>query len=72
MVPNTPLKELYRLWRYIQYLLLESDYDCNDDEFDNPLNEDNWLLQQKENLRNLLIIIHQMLQNQVNLPVKSW
>ena len=45
MMPNTPLKELYNLWRYIQYHILESEYEYDDDEFDNPLNEDNWLLQ---------------------------
>ena len=36
-MPITPLKELYNLYRYIQHLILES--------FDNPLDEDNWLLQ---------------------------
>ena len=45
MMPNTPLKELYNLWRYIQHLILRSEYEYDDDEFDNPLNEDNWLLQ---------------------------
>ena len=44
MMPNTPLKELYNLWRYIQHLIVKSKYDY-DDEFDNPLDEDNWLLQ---------------------------
>ena len=39
MMPNTPLKELYNLWRYIQHLILESVYEYDDDEFDNPLNE---------------------------------
>ena len=41
MMPNTPLKELYNIYRYIQHLILESD----NDDFDNPLNEVNWLLQ---------------------------
>ena len=44
-MPNTPLKELYNLYRYIQHLILESEFDYNDDEFDNPLGDDNWLLQ---------------------------
>ena len=43
MMPTTPLKELYNLRRYIQHLILESEHD--DDEFDSPLNEDNWLFQ---------------------------
>ena len=41
----TPLKELYNLYRYIQHLILESEFEYDDDEFDNPLDEDNWLLQ---------------------------
>ena len=45
MMPTTPLEELYNLWRYIQHLILESEYDYDDKEFDNPLDEDNWLLQ---------------------------
>ena len=42
---NTPLKELYNLYRYIQHLIVESEFDCDDDEFDDPLDEGNWLLQ---------------------------
>ena len=45
LLPNTPLKELYNLYRYIQHLILESEFDYDDDEFDNPLDEGNWLLQ---------------------------
>ena len=44
-MPNTPLKELYNLYRYIQHLILESEFDYDDDEFDDPLDEGNWLLQ---------------------------
>ena len=44
-MPITPLKELYNLYRYIQHLILESEFEYDDDEFDNPLDEDNWLLQ---------------------------
>ena len=43
--PNTPLKELYNLYRYIQHLIHESKFDYDDDEFDDPLDEGNWLLQ---------------------------
>ena len=39
IMPNTPLKELYNLYRYIQHLILESEFDYDDEEFDNPLDE---------------------------------
>ena len=42
---NTPLKELYNLYRYIQHLILESEFYYDDDEFDDPLDEGIWLLQ---------------------------
>ena len=45
LMPNTPLKEFYNLYRYIQHLILESKFDYDDEEFDNPLDEGNWLLQ---------------------------
>ena len=44
LMPNTPLKELYNLYRYIQHLILESEFEYDDEEFENPLDEDNWLL----------------------------
>ena len=46
---NTPLKELYNLYRYIQHLILESKFNYDDDEFDDPLDEGNWYLQTEEN-----------------------
>ena len=46
LMPNRPLKELYTLSRYIQKLILESKFDYDDDEFDNSLDEGNWLLQE--------------------------
>ena len=45
IMPNTPLKELYNLYRYIQHLILKSEFDYDGKEFDNPLDEDNRLLQ---------------------------
>ena len=47
MMPNAPLKELYNLYRYsyIQHLILKSEYNYDDGEFDNPLHEENWLFQ---------------------------
>ena len=44
-MPLTPLKEPYNLYRYIQHLILESEFEYDDEEFDNPLDEANWLLQ---------------------------
>ena len=45
IMPNTPLQELYKLYRYVQHLILKSEFDYDDEEFDNPLDEDIWLLQ---------------------------
>ena len=45
MMPTTPLKDLYNLYMYIQHLTIDSEYDYDDDEFDNPLDKENWLLQ---------------------------
>ena len=39
---QTPLQELFNLRWYIQHLIDESQSDDDDDEFDNPLSEDNW------------------------------
>ena len=44
IMPNSPLKEIYNLYRYIQHLIVESQFNYDDEEFDNPLDEDNWLL----------------------------
>ena len=59
MMPTTPLKELcnlYRyIYRYIQHLILESEYDYDDDEFDDPLDEENWLLQTRGKYMRLVI-----------------
>ena len=44
-MPITPLKELYNLHRYIQHLILESEFEYDDEEFDDPLDKANWLLQ---------------------------
>ena len=55
MMPTTPLKELYILYRYIQHLILESEYDYDDNEFDNPLDKENWLLQTRGKYMKFLI-----------------
>ena len=44
-MPSTPLQELQNIRKYIQHLMDESDYDYDDDEFDDPLSEHNWLSQ---------------------------
>ena len=51
-MPITPLKELYNLYRYIQHLILESEFEYDDEESDNPLYEANWLYcKQEENMK---------------------
>ena len=45
IMPTPPLKDLNNLYRHIQHLILKSEYDYHDDEFDNPLDKENWLLQ---------------------------
>ena len=55
LMPNTPLKELYNLYRYIQDLFLESKFNYDDEEFDNPLDEGNWLLQTREKYMKFVI-----------------
>ena len=43
---QTPLQELFNVRWYIQHLIDESQSDDDDDdEFDNPLSEENWMLQ---------------------------
>ena len=49
-IPLTPLKELYNPCRYIQHLILESKFEYDDEEFYNPLDEANWLLQTRGNI----------------------
>ena len=44
-MPFTPLQELQNIRKYIQHLMDESDYDYDDDDFDDPLSEHNWLSQ---------------------------
>ena len=49
-MPTTPLKVVYNLYMYFQHLILESKYNYYDEEFDNLLDKENWLLQQEENI----------------------
>ena len=44
IMPTTSLKEPLNLYRYIQHIILKSKYDYDDEKFDNPLDEENWLL----------------------------
>ena len=57
MMPTTPLKELNNLYRYIQHLILKSEYDDDDDEFDNPLDKENWLLQTRGKYMKFIIYL---------------
>ena len=71
IMPNTPLKELYNLYRYIQHLILESEFEYDDEEFENPLDEDNWLLQTRGKYMKLLYIIPPLQQSQEILQIKN-
>ena len=72
LLPNTPLKELYNLYRYIQHLILESEFDYDDDEFDNPLDEGNWLLQTRgKYVKFVIYIIPPLQQNKETLTTKN-
>ena len=53
MMATTPLKELFNLRWYIQYLIDECESD--DDDLDNHLNEDNWLFQTRRKLMKYVI-----------------
>ena len=53
-MPNTPVKDLYNHYRYIQHLILESGFDY-DDEFVDPLDEGHWLLQTRGIYMNFVI-----------------
>ena len=44
-MPSTPLQELQNIRKYIQHLMDESDYDYDDDDFDDPVSQHNWLSQ---------------------------
>ena len=55
IMPSTYLKELYNLYRYIQCVILESECDDDDDEFNNPLDEECWLLQTRGNYMKFVI-----------------
>ena len=46
-IPMTPLKELYNLYRYIQHLSLESEFEYDDEEFDHPLDEADYCKQEE-------------------------
>ena len=53
---QTPLQELFNLRWYIQHLIDESQSDDDDDEFDYPLSEENWMLQ--ANCKFIRYVIH--------------
>ena len=54
-MPNTPLKKVYNLYRYIQHHILKSEFEHDDIEFDSPLDEDNWLLQTRGKFKKYVI-----------------
>ena len=46
-MPSTPLQELQNISEHIKHFMDESDYDYDDDDFDDPLSEHNWLSQRR-------------------------
>ena len=57
IMANTPLKELCDLYRYKQHLILNSKFNYDDIEFDNPLDEDNWLLQKRRKIHEMCYLL---------------
>ena len=55
MLPTTPLKEIFNLRWYIQYLIDECESGYNDDDFENPLHEQNWSCQTRRKLMKYII-----------------
>ena len=68
---NTPLKDLYNLYRYIQHLILESEFDYDDDEFDDLLDEGNWLLQTRGKYMKFVIYHSSTASEPRILPIKN-
>ena len=65
MLHQTPLQELFNLRWYIQHLIDESQSD--DDEFENPLNENNWMSQTNwEFIKYVIHNKHSMTPKQLN------
>ena len=55
ILPTTPLKELYNLRWFIQHLIDENGYHYDDDDFNNSINEDIWLLQTRRKFMKYVI-----------------
>ena len=72
MMSPTPLQELINLRWYIQHLILESGYLCDDDEFNYPLSEDKWMLQTHVKfMKYVFFILHRMTPEQMKMnPIK--
>ena len=56
---------------YIQHLILKSEFDYDDDDFDNPLDEGNWLLQTRGKYMKFVIYHSLLQQNQEIHPIKN-
>ena len=65
---HTHLQELFNLRWYIQHLIDERGYDDDDDDYlDNPLSEDNWMLQTNRKFMKYVIYNgHSMTLEQLN------
>ena len=69
---TTPLQMLENLRWYIQHLIHESGYLCDDDESNYPLSEDKWMLQTHGKfMKYVLFILHKMTPEQMKMnPIK--
>ena len=55
MMPTTPLQDLFNLRWYIQHLIDKCECDYDDYDLNNPLREDNWLLQTRRKFMKYVI-----------------
>ena len=72
LMSTTPLQMLKNLRWYIQHLINESGYLCDDDESNYPLSEDKWMLQTHGKfMKYVLFTLHRMTPEQMKMnPIK--
>ena len=68
-MPSTPLQELQNIRKYIQHLMDESDYDYDDDDFDDSLSDHNWLSQTRGKF--MKYVIYNLSDSAVSRPISN-
>ena len=73
MLPTMPLQELYNLRWYIQHLIDENGHEYDDDDWTNPLSENDWMFQtNKKFMKQVLFTLQRMTPEQLKKnPIKS-